>query len=273
MHPTLFEFGPLGIHSFGVMVVIAFSAGLYVATKQARRENIPSDIVFNLSICLLISAMAGARIYYVVQHIHECTRFWDVFEVWKGGLTLYGGLALALAVGIIYIRMKGLKVGEVANLLAPSFAIALGFGRIGCFLAGCCYGKETNLPWGISFPADSYAWQEVGRFHYSNPAQFCIHPTQLYASLAGFTIFFILLLLRKRMKKPWLLFLSFLFLYSIDRFLVDFARHYGAGGRITAFSNMPTSQLISILVFAISAALIFYLSRRPHRAEKKENSR
>lgn len=214
MFPTLFEFGPLKIHSFGIMIIIAFSAGLYVAIRQAKRENVPSDILVNLSSYLLISAMVGTRIYYFVQHIHNYTSFWDIFKVWEGGLTLYGGLAFALAVGIIYIRMKGLKVGEVANLLAPSFAIALGFGRIGCFLAGCCYGKETNLPWGVSFPANSPAWLLVGRKSYSNPAQFRIHPTQLYESLAGFTIFFILLLLRKKMKDSWQLFLSFLLLYS-----------------------------------------------------------
>ncbi len=155
MHPIAFHLGPLTVHWYGIMVAGAFLAGLWTASLRARRANIPGERIADIVLWLMVGAILGARVVYV-------TTYWqdefanqplsEIFMIQHGGLVYYGGLIGATLAGFIYIRWKQLPLWKVADVLAPSCALGNVFGRIGCFLNGCCYGRPTDLPWGVSFP-------------------------------------------------------------------------------------------------------------------------
>jgi phosphatidylglycerol:prolipoprotein diacylglycerol transferase len=221
------------------MIAIAFLVAIYTAARRADKRGVPSQTIFDLGLYLLISAVVGARIFHVLQHRDSYESFIDIIGIWQGGLSglaFYGGFILALIVGILYLRMKKLPVAEVLDIIAPSMILGVSIGRIGCFLAGCCFGKPTSLPWGVTFPEESFAWIEMGSQK--------IHPTQLYSVVSLFSIFIILLILQRRMKFSGQLFLLSVLMYSIHRLLIDFLRYYTPDERI---GSLATSQVMSII--------------------------
>ena len=259
MRPTLFKIGPLPVHGYGLMLAIAFLVAIYVAARRAKKEGIPSQAMFDIGLLLLVSSVVGARLFHIVQHPGSIGSFADFVGIWQGGLSglaFYGGFMMALAVGILYMRWRRLPVGKCVDILAPSLLLGVGIGRIGCFLAGCCFGKPTSLPWGITFPENSLPALEMGRIEK-------IHPTQIYSSISLFTLFIILIILRKHIKTTWMLFLLAVLMYSVHRFLIDFLRYYDpADERI---GGLATSQVMSIIagVAAIGGIIFLILRRRP----------
>jgi len=250
----LFKIGPLPVYGYGFMLAVAFLVAMYIATRRAEKEGIPSQTIPDLGLYILFSAVLGARIFHVLQHPDSYESFVDAIAIWRGGLSglaFYGGFILALVVGILYLRWKKLPVAKVADIIAPSLILGIAIGRIGCFLAGCCFGKPTSLPWGITFPEGSFAWMAVGSQK--------IHPTQLYSSVSLFSIFIILLILRKYMRFSGQLFLTAVLMYSIHRFLIDFLRYYWPEELI---GGLATSQLMSIIVGAVALVLMIVLTRR-----------
>ncbi|HEX5397610.1 MAG TPA: prolipoprotein diacylglyceryl transferase [Verrucomicrobiae bacterium] len=154
MHPIAFQLGKLTIHWYGVMIALAFLAGLWTATLRARREHISGEHIADVTLWLMVGAILGARIVYVTTYWREefaGRPFWDVFAIWQGGLVYYGGFIGAAVAGAVYIRWKNLPVWKTADILAPSIALGSVFGRIGCLLNGCCYGRPTDVPWAITF--------------------------------------------------------------------------------------------------------------------------
>ena len=249
MRSTLFRIGPLPIRGYGLMVAIAFLVAVYVAARRAKKEGVPPQAIFDLSLYILISALLGARVFYILQHRDSYSSFVDVLRIWQGGLVYYGGFALALVVAVLYLRWKKLPIGKVADVLGPSLVLGMSIGRIGCFLAGCCFGKPTSLPWGVTFPEDSLAWMEIGSQK--------IHPTQLYSVVSLFSIFIILLILRRHMKFSGQLFLFSVLMYSVYRFLIDFVRYYTPDARI---GSLATSQVISIGTGTIAFAVMIVIT-------------
>lgn len=261
MHPTLVKFGSFAIHSYGLLLAVAFLAAIQLFLVRGRARGLSEDRLSTLSLWLLVLAIVGGRIFFVVTH-------WDdykgdplaIFRLWEGGLILYGGYALAIAGGILYVRRAGLSVWRVGDAAAPSMALGIGIGRLGCFFNGCCYGLPTTLPWGIHFPPESYSSAVF-------PAD-ALHPSQLYMSAAGFLLFFALLALdRKRRFEGWL-FWSYIAMDAGLRFLIDFTRHYDETsllGRIGGLSfNM--NQLFSAGLILISFAMLRILGERAKRA-------
>src|SRR5262245_3692263 len=154
------------------MLAVAFLVGTWLALKGARRLGLDEDHVVTVILVVLVASVLGARALYVMEHIAEFRRQWGgVIAIWQGGLTLYGGVVAGTAAGLIAARRFKLPMWTVADALTPSFALGTVFGRIGCFLNGCCYGKPTHLPWGVVFPPDSFAGLEFG----TTP----VHPSQL----------------------------------------------------------------------------------------------
>lgn len=257
MRPTLFKIGALPIHSYGLMLAIAFLVAIYVAARRAEKEGIPSQTIFDLGLFLLISAVVGARVFHILQHLGSYNSFGEVIGIWQGGcglsgLAFYGGFILALPVGILYLRWKKQSITGVLDILAPSLLLGVGIGRIGCFMAGCCFGKPTSLPWGITFPENSLAAMETGRVE-------SIHPTQLYSVISLISLFVILIILRKHIKIKGMLFLVAVLMYSTHRFLIDFLRYYTPDERA---GSLTTSQTISIIAGVISIATIIVLIAR-----------
>jgi phosphatidylglycerol:prolipoprotein diacylglycerol transferase len=175
----------------------------------------------------------------------------EIFMVWKGGLVFYGGLVGATLAGIFYIRLKKLPLWKVADILAPSIALGYVFGRIGCLLNGCCYGRACNLPWAIRFPADNPL----------NPPTFPVHPTEIYDSLLNLGLYAFLAWLYRRKKFDGQVFGVYLVCYAVLRSFVEMFRgdypeyqHYLGGWATPA-------HLASILILAVGLVLLGLLPR------------
>lgn len=251
MKPILFTIDSVSIPSYSFLVAIAFFFALFIAIQRAKIYYISPYIILDMGIYLLISGFIGARIFYILQHINYYKSINEILQVGTGGFTFYGGFILAGLVFIIYIYSNKLQADKVADIIAPPLALAIGISRIGCFLAGCCFGKPTSLPFGVSFPINSLPWTEFGSQR--------LHPTQIYSAVSLITIFFILLYLEKYVVFSGQLFMSFILLYSIQRFCIDFLRYYP---QEQFFGYLTESQFVSIMLAIPTLALIFIFKNK-----------
>ncbi len=248
MQPILLQIGPVTIYSYGFFIAAALLIGLAFALRQARIMGLESQLGPELGFYLILASIVGARLLYVVLQPEQ---FLDqplsILMFWEGGMEFFGGVAGAIAAGVFYLRRKGQPVWRWADSFAPGIALGLGVGRIGCFMAGCCYGKPTQLPWGVTFTHPlSLA-----------PLQVPLHPTQLYHSLSGFLILLILLVTGRKLKEPGQLFGLFFVCYGVLRFVVEFYRddmraHLGA---------LSLAQWAAIAAF-LAGVGILYARRR-----------
>jgi phosphatidylglycerol:prolipoprotein diacylglycerol transferase len=189
MFPDLFSIGPLTIHSYGLFVAIGFTVGILVTVRIGKAEGIKSQVVMDMGLVVILWAIIGSRLAYVLMNFSFYrTNPLNVFKVWEGGLVFSGGL-IAVAVAMSwYLKRHHLSFWTMGDLWAPGIAIGQSIGRLGCFMAGCCYGKPTNLKWGVVFTHPSSL----------APPNMSLHPTQLYASLSGLTIFVVLMVLHAK---------------------------------------------------------------------------
>lgn len=257
MHPEVFELGPLHLRSYGLMMAIAFVVGTFLGLREARRLSLDEDKVVNVILVTLIASVFGARMLYVLEHLSEFRREWtSVLALWQGGLTLYGGVAAGTFAGLVAAKRMNLPVWITADALTPSLALGTMFGRVGCYLNGCCYGRPTNLPWGVVFPHDSFAFLEFG--------QQPVHPSQLYNALAGLLLFILFQSLRKRFRVPGVLFWSFIVLFALVRIPLDMTRTYEADAVLMRIGVMDftESQLMSAGMILFGSLMILRLRRQ-----------
>ncbi len=253
MLPELFHFGPFHLRSFGVMLALAFLAGTWIALKEARRRGLDESYLLNLVLVILVASIVGARGMYAVTHTAEFDgRPLAVFAIWEGGLTLYGGLVLAILAGIAYCRWVGLPLWPVADTFAPAVALGMALGRVGCFLTGCCFGLPSKLPWAVHFPPHAY-----GSLQFPGEA---LQPSQLYFTVAELIILGVLLAARHRLRVPGQLWWLFVMLDSLTRYLIDFTRYYEPSAYIAPGVEM--SQAISIALFFVGLAMFLFLGSR-----------
>ena len=256
MHPELFQLGPLHLRSYGAMMALAFLVGTFVGLREARRLGLDEDKVVNVILVTLVASILGARMLYVIEHLQEFRRDWGgALALWQGGLTLYGGIVAGTFAGLVAARKFGLPVWVTADALAPSLALGTAFGRVGCFLNGCCYGRPTSLPWGVTFPRDSFSYLEFG----DTP----VHPSQIYNALAGLALFLLLWVMRKRFSVPGVLFWSFIVTFALVRIPIDFTRAYETEAVILriGFTELTESQLVSLAMAAFGLLMIVRLRR------------
>ena len=256
MHPELFHWGVIHVRSYGVMLAIAFLVGTWLYLNEARRLGLDEDRIVNTILVVLVSSVLGARLLYVLEHVTEFRGRWGgVLAVWQGGLTLYGGVAAGTVCGLVAARRMGLPMWATADALAPAFALGTAFGRVGCFLNGCCYGRPTTLPWGISFPADSFAGLEFG---YAS-----VHPSQLYFAAAGLVLFGLLWWLRRRIQVPGTLFWTGLMLFALVRIPLDLTRAYEPEAVLGRWGETPVteSQLTSMALALFASLMLVRLQR------------
>jgi phosphatidylglycerol---prolipoprotein diacylglyceryl transferase len=257
MHPYLIRFGPLTIYSYGAMLLVGFLAGLWWARREGRRRGIASGAIVDLSLWMLFGSLLFARIFFVLLNL-AFYRSQPLSALFLGnghfaiqGLSFHGGLFGAMLGSFIFCRRARLSWLLLADIMAPAAALGYGFGRIGCFLNGCCYGAPTHLPWGTRFLIDP----ETG---VCTPPS---HPTQIYAALGSWAIFGLLLLLRNKLPGKGQLAFSYLALYSVLRFGVEFFRRGSTA--IVSWGGLTQAQIASIIIFVIALVLIFYLRPRP----------
>ena len=255
--PTLFHLGDLQIHSFGLLVALGFLFGLASASYNARRAGLKGEVVYDLAPWLVGAGLIGARLLYVVSYWNRDFAgqpLTEAFAVWKGGLVFYGGLILAVLVGIWRIRAMKLPLWTMADCLAPGIALGHAFGRIGCLLNGCCYGRPTDLPWAIRFPL-------------SHPtAHQPIHPSQIYESLLNLAFFAALMWGFGRRKFPGQIFALYLAGYAVLRAFTEWFRgDYDFISRPAAGMFTP-GQSTSFLILVAGIALFFTLRPKSETA-------
>ena len=256
MHPEIAQWGFIHIRSYGLMLAVAFLIGTWLGLRESRRLGLDEDKVVNVILIVLVASVLGARALYVMEHVQEFRREWgSVIALWQGGLTLYGGIVAGTAAGLMAAKRFGLPMWTVADALTPSLALGAGIGRIGCHLNGCCYGRPTQLPWGVVFPADSYAGLEFG-----NAA---VHPSQLYLAAAAFALFLLTWWLRRRLGVPGTLFWLFIVLFALLRIPIDLTRAYEPEATLlrSGAIGITESQLTS-LAFALFGLLMIVRIRR-----------
>ena len=252
MHPILIRLGPLTIHTYGFLIAVGFLVGIWLAVLQARKEGISSDRIVDLSFYILLAAIIGSRLFFIlVNYGHYLKNPADIIKIWEGGLVFYGGVLLAVPTAIWYVKKHRMGFWSTADIFAPSIAVGHVFGRLGCLAAGCCFGKTAQLlPWGIVFSdPDCLA-----------PTNVLLHPTQLYESAGELANFLILITLRRYKSFNGQLFMTYLLLYSVLRFIVEFFR--GDVGRGFFIDGLSVSQGISILMFLGAAAGLLVLKSR-----------
>jgi len=163
MHPTMFYLGPIPIRSYGLMMMIGFLVAVHLASRRARKCGADEETVVNLGLLSLISGIIGARVFYVAHHWPQFriqdNPFLAALNLTAGGLEFYGGFLTAVAAVIIYMWAKKRSMRWYLDILAPAIMIGLAFGRIGCFLNGCCWGKPTQCPVAVQFPYASLAFE------------------------------------------------------------------------------------------------------------------
>jgi len=241
MFPEICSIGPLTIYTYGLMLVIAFSVSSFLACRQAKKEMMNPDVIFNLMFFVFLSGVLGARIFYVVTNLNYYLKNpLEIIMLQRGGLAWFGGLISGTLFGVVYIKFKKLSVYKTLDLLVPFVALAQSIGRIGCFFNGCCYGKLTQF--GIYFPVHDAV----------------LIPTQLISSLALILIYIILRLLQDRPHKAGLIFYAYLFLYTIKRFSVEFLR---ADSPVILFS-FTLFQLLCVVIFFISVFNLIRISKK-----------
>lgn len=258
MHPILFEFFGLKITTYGLIVGVAFLSSIYLAAELAKKQGIKSDIIFDLGFIIIIWGIIGARLLYIlIWHKDYLKDPVSIFKVWEGGLVFYGGFITAFLAAIWWIKRKKLNFFILADIIAPFIALGHSIARIGCFYAGCCYGRESDchdLICGVVLPV---LGDNITRY-----------PVQLYESSANFLNFLILIIFFKKFKNRSgdVIFLYFLN-YGIIRVLMEFFRGDPERGKILFLS---TSTFIS--VFMIFIALLWFIYLRNLKYGKNTNN-
>lgn len=270
MHPVLLRLGSLPINSYGLMLAISFLLGLRLAARRGAASGIDRNAVYDLGIWIMVAAIVGSRLFYVVTHMGDFEGRWlDMIAIWKGlyGLSMLGGVILAMAVGFFIVWRRRLPTWRLADAVIPSFALGIFITRIGCFLNGCCFGSETSCSLGVSFPDASMAYSGTGI-----PVGAHVHPTQLYESFAGLAILLLLLAADRRRHFPGLVFCLFLGLYGATRFGIEEFRYFDhEPGALFGFSRIASrpgitdNQLIALLMIGVALVLGAWLWARHRR--------
>ena len=256
MHPSLFSVGDWPVYSYGVLLAAAYLTGLQLGVVRARKAGVDPARVMDLGIYLIIAALVGAKLMLIaVDWNYFRSQPRELLSLVRAGGVFYGGLIAAVAVGLWLVRRYKLPVWTTADLMAPGIALGHVVGRFGCLLAGCCYGRPTEVPWAITF-TDPLAAQNVG-----TPLGIPLHPTQLYDAGAELLILGVLLF-TERKGKPFAgrTFWLYLLLYGISRFIIEFYR--GDPNRGTVVAGLSTSQFVSLLLVPGSLLMLAYLRKR-----------
>lgn len=273
MHPIAFQLGTFPVHWYGVMMAVAFLAGLWTASRRGLREGIAAEKILDLGPWLIIGTIVGARTMHVATYWRDeyADKPWtEIFMVQHGGLVFYGGLLGASLACLLYAWIKKLPLWKTADILAPSIALGYVFGRIGCLLNGCCFGQVCHLPWAIQYPNESAVWRQ----HYAeglatlNSLSAPVHPTQVYDSLLNLVLYIGLALLYRRKKFDGQVFATYLMCYAVTRSIVESFR--GDYSSAHLHGGLTPAHLVSIGIFAAGAAL-FWLLRPRVKASKIEN--
>ncbi len=258
--PVLGGLEHLSIYTYGVLLAAAYLLGLQLAMRRGHARGLDQARVMDLGIYIIISALVGAKLLLLITDWRVYTSDpASLMDLARSGGVFYGGLILAVAVALLYITKIGLPLWTTCDVFAPGIALGHVVGRLGCFFAGCCYGKATTVAWAVTF-TNPMAASNVG-----TPLNVPLHPTQLYEAGAEAIILAVLLLTENRGRRyPGRTFWLYMLLYAISRFAIEFYRG-DPRGTVLMFS---TSQFISIVLGPLALFMLWYLRRGTEPAPK-----
>jgi phosphatidylglycerol---prolipoprotein diacylglyceryl transferase len=250
MYPILIQFGKISLYTYGLFVALGFFVGMTLAQKEARRLGQDPNQIMDVGFFLLIAALVGARLFYVLVNPQPFLEDpFEVFRIWNGGLVYYGGFLGALLVAIIFVRKKQLSFWQMTDIFTPSLAIGHVLGRIGCFFAGCCYGKSCDLPWAVTFHnSESLA-----------PIGIPLHPTQIYSAFANLFIFLLVWFFRGKKSYNGQLFWLYVLFYGVIRTIIETFRGDPRGQFF--IESVSVSQFIGIGLAIISVFMLLFLRK------------
>jgi phosphatidylglycerol---prolipoprotein diacylglyceryl transferase len=252
MLKDIVSIGGLTIHGYGLMIAIGILAAVFVAMRRAKGYGLNEESIIDITLIAVISGFLGAKLLFVIVSFGEFLE--DPLGVLGSeGFVVYGGIIAGVLACMLYCRKKKLNFMSYFDIVMPSIAIAQGFGRIGCFMAGCCYGRETDSALGVVFPVDSMA-----------PLGVKVLPTQLFSAAGDFLIAGILIAYARRAKYKGNTAALYLVLYGVGRFLIEFLRDDERG----AVGFLSTSQFISIFIVIIAVVLFYVNKKRGIEADK-----
>jgi phosphatidylglycerol:prolipoprotein diacylglycerol transferase len=258
MYPEIFRIGSFPINTYGIFLAISFLCAILVSVKLAARDGLPREKIYDLSLWMLLAGLLGSKFLMLFTEPEYRANPLNLLSLdfLRSGGVWYGGLLGAVLASYLLMKRYQLPWWKTADAFAPGIAIGNFFGRQGCFAAGCCWGKPTNLPWGVKFT-------ELGHEITGVPTDTHLHPTQLYESFAMLLVFLFLLWLHKRKRFSGQVILAYALLYSIIRFAIEFVRDDPRGDvfGLTTLTGLSTSQLIS-LVIGITALIVLIVRRR-----------
>jgi phosphatidylglycerol:prolipoprotein diacylglycerol transferase len=268
MCPLLFSVGPLSIPTYGVLVAIGFLVGLYLVGRLSKQAGLDPDKMTNLGLWVVLAAIIGAKVFMVAA---DFGTYWQnpgrlfSLNLLRAGGVFYGGLLGALVTAVWYCRKHGLPGLGTADIFAPALAVGHSIGRLGCFAAGCCWGKPTDLPWGVAF-TDPAAYDLVGV-----PLNVHLHPTQLYEAGGTLAVGLLLLRLIGRPHRPGAVFAWYLVLYSSFRLGVEFLR--AETSRNFPFDGpLSVTQWVAVALVVAGAVFLLRQSSQPAVSPARQTS-
>jgi phosphatidylglycerol:prolipoprotein diacylglycerol transferase len=263
MRPILFYL-PFGIplYAYGLMLTVSVIAGRVLAVRLAARGGIDAKLADRCAVWTFAGAIIGARLLYVATNLDQFDSVFDIVAWWKGGVVAYGGFLGGLAAAIAFCGIHEMRLLAWADCVAPSLCVGLALTRVGCFLGGCDFGRDWNGPWAVRFPAGSPASVQqarLGLLPSGAVESLPVHPTQLYESLAGVALLFLVLAVRRRQRMSGHALAAFAAGYGLLRYAIEIVRADPDRGSVGPWS---TSQVIAMATFVAASALVYILRRR-----------
>lgn len=241
MDPVCFYIGSKAVYWYGIMVALGFLAGVVHLTIAGIREGRPAGFGSDLAFWLMLSGILGARVAYVVVNLDYFLQDpWAIIRIDQGGLIFYGGFAGAFIAGIVFARLKHMGIPALADYVIPALPLGHAFGRIGCLLNGCCYGKISNVPWSI-FQQGAHR-----------------HPVQLYEAVLNLAIYFFLLFLYRHRRRSGEVLAAYCMAYATGRFFLELLR----GDERSAWFGISIGQIVSLGLFAAGLIVWIWISKR-----------
>ena len=264
MFPELFRIAGFPINTYGVFLALAFLGGILVATKLAEHDGLPRERIYDLCLWMLLASLVGSKIlmFFTEPEYREHPAQLFSLDFLRSGVVFYGGLIGALITAYLLMRRYGLPWWKTADACAPGIALGNVLGRLGCFSAGCCWGKPTDLPWGVRFT-------ELGHEVTGVPIDARLHPTQLYESFAMLIVFVFLIWLHRRKTFSGQVILAYIAIYAAVRFAIEFVRDDPRGDilGLTTLTGLSTSQIIGLIV-GVGAVVLLVVRRRRAKAAR-----